>query len=315
MRELVEAPLRPEVVVEVLREHERVGDQRPARVVADQQHRLVGRDLLEPLDLGAEVDVAPRADRGQRALDVLRVARVQPVVGRARRSMSPAERATSPAITCAIASVPSAAPSALPITPDPSMTRPVPARQLSDTASAAIPHRTGPSALAKASARSIRPWLPRSTAAPQPALLRGGERASRHRVHRPEDDRGEARLAQQRRHRRRREEHEVVGREAAPLQPAGLQRQRVGVDRGDQQHPVVGEQAAEHPDVVDRPRQVREHRPHASRCRSRRPRSPAPRAACRRTTARRPAASARSPPRRARGRCRRCRSRACPRPP
>ena len=36
MGELVEAPLRPEVVVEVLGEDERVGDQRPAGVVADQ---------------------------------------------------------------------------------------------------------------------------------------------------------------------------------------------------------------------------------------------------------------------------------------
>ena len=68
MGELVEAPLGPEVVVEVLGEDERVGDQRAAGVVADEQRRLVGGDVLEPLDLGAEVVVAPGPDRRQRAL-------------------------------------------------------------------------------------------------------------------------------------------------------------------------------------------------------------------------------------------------------
>jgi len=37
------APLGTEAVVEVLAEHERVGDQRAAGVVADDQHRTFGR--------------------------------------------------------------------------------------------------------------------------------------------------------------------------------------------------------------------------------------------------------------------------------
>ena len=39
VRQLVEAALRPEVVIERLGEHERVGDHRAAGVVADKQHR------------------------------------------------------------------------------------------------------------------------------------------------------------------------------------------------------------------------------------------------------------------------------------
>jgi hypothetical protein len=81
VRELVEPPLGPEIVVEVLGEDERVGDQRAAGVVADEERRLVLRDVLKAADLGAEVVVAPRAQRRQRLPDVLRVARVEPVVG------------------------------------------------------------------------------------------------------------------------------------------------------------------------------------------------------------------------------------------
>ena len=79
VRELVEAALGPEVVVERLREDEGVGDQRPAGVVADQQHGLVGGDVLQALDVAAVVDVRQRPQRRERRLDVLGVARVQRV--------------------------------------------------------------------------------------------------------------------------------------------------------------------------------------------------------------------------------------------
>ena len=63
--ELVEAPLGAEVVVEVLGEDERVGDQRAAGVVADEQHRLVGRDLAR--GRGPRRGSRRRSRRGSRA--------------------------------------------------------------------------------------------------------------------------------------------------------------------------------------------------------------------------------------------------------
>jgi hypothetical protein len=81
--ELVEAPVGPEVVVEGGREHERVGDQQAARVVADEQRRLADRDVLQPLDLAAEVGPADRLQPRQGAADVLRVPGVDRVGGEA----------------------------------------------------------------------------------------------------------------------------------------------------------------------------------------------------------------------------------------
>ena len=78
--ELVEAPLGPEARVELQREHERVDDHRPARVVADQQRGPVG-DVLQPADLGAVVRLAERAQRRQRLADVLRIPGVGVVAG------------------------------------------------------------------------------------------------------------------------------------------------------------------------------------------------------------------------------------------
>jgi hypothetical protein len=43
------------MVVERLGEHERVGDQRAAGVIADQQYRTRGRDVLQAADIGAKV--------------------------------------------------------------------------------------------------------------------------------------------------------------------------------------------------------------------------------------------------------------------
>ena len=47
VRELVEAPQRPEVAVERLREHERVGDSVPPAMTPDEQDRALGRDVVE----------------------------------------------------------------------------------------------------------------------------------------------------------------------------------------------------------------------------------------------------------------------------
>ena len=72
--ELVKDPLRAEVVVEGLGEDERVGDQDAAGVVADQQHRPLGRDVVQPAHLGPEVEVRHQPPRRQGALDVLGIA-------------------------------------------------------------------------------------------------------------------------------------------------------------------------------------------------------------------------------------------------
>ena len=82
MRELEELALGAEVVVERLREDERVGDQRAARVVADEQHRPARRDVLQPAHIGAEPDVRHHAQRGERARDVLGVTQRERVGGR-----------------------------------------------------------------------------------------------------------------------------------------------------------------------------------------------------------------------------------------
>ena len=82
MRELEELALGAEVVVERLREDERVGDQRAARVVADEQHRPARRDVLQPAHIGAEPDVRHDAQRGERARDVLGVTQLERVGGR-----------------------------------------------------------------------------------------------------------------------------------------------------------------------------------------------------------------------------------------
>jgi hypothetical protein len=53
----------------------------------------------------------------------------------------------------------------------------------------------------------------------------------------------------------------VVGGEPVPVVPRGLQAQRVGVDGQDHQDAAGREQAAQHPQVVDRARQMRHHGP------------------------------------------------------
>jgi hypothetical protein len=58
------------MVVEVLAEHERVGDQGASRVVADEQSRAFGRDVLEAADVSPEIKVRRESDRRQRPLDV-----------------------------------------------------------------------------------------------------------------------------------------------------------------------------------------------------------------------------------------------------
>ena len=82
VRELEERALGAEVVVERLREDERVGDERAARVVADEQHRPARRDVLQPAHIGAEPDVRHDAQRGERARDVLGVTQLERVGGR-----------------------------------------------------------------------------------------------------------------------------------------------------------------------------------------------------------------------------------------
>jgi hypothetical protein len=75
--ELIEAPLRTEVVIERLREHERVGDQRPPGVVTDQQHRSLGGNVVQALDIRAEVEVGPQTESRQSPFDVMRISGVE----------------------------------------------------------------------------------------------------------------------------------------------------------------------------------------------------------------------------------------------
>ena len=79
MRELEELAFGAEVVVERLREDERVGDERAAGVVADEQHRPARRDVLQLAHVGAEPDVGHHAKRGERARDVLGVTQLERV--------------------------------------------------------------------------------------------------------------------------------------------------------------------------------------------------------------------------------------------
>jgi hypothetical protein len=74
MRQLVEAAIGAEVGIERVAEDERVGDQGPARVIADEQYRT-GRYVVQAGHLAAKVAPADRGDRRQRGADVLRVAR------------------------------------------------------------------------------------------------------------------------------------------------------------------------------------------------------------------------------------------------
>ena len=89
MGKLVEDPFGAEVVTERLREYECVGDERPAGVVTDEQHRTSRRHVVHPPHLASEVDVGQRAKRRQRPPDVLGVAKVEGVLGR-----PPADQAT-----------------------------------------------------------------------------------------------------------------------------------------------------------------------------------------------------------------------------
>ena len=82
VRELEERALGAEAVVEGLCEDERVGDERAARVVADEQHRPSRRDVLEPAHIGAEPEVRHHTQRGQRARDVLGITQLERVGGR-----------------------------------------------------------------------------------------------------------------------------------------------------------------------------------------------------------------------------------------
>ena len=76
----MEAPLDAEVGGEGEREDSGVGRHVAARVVADQQHRALGGDVLEPAHVGAEVDAGEHPEAGQVLADVVGVALVE--VGR-----------------------------------------------------------------------------------------------------------------------------------------------------------------------------------------------------------------------------------------
>jgi len=79
--ELVKGPFGPEVLVEGVAEGERVHDQRAARVVSHEQHRPLGRDVLETSDLGPEVDAGQGAECRQGGPDEVRVALGERIVG------------------------------------------------------------------------------------------------------------------------------------------------------------------------------------------------------------------------------------------
>jgi hypothetical protein len=75
--ELIEAPLRAEVVIERLREHEGIGDQRPPGVVTDEQHRSLGGNVVQPSDVCAEVALGPQTESRQSPFDVVRISGVE----------------------------------------------------------------------------------------------------------------------------------------------------------------------------------------------------------------------------------------------
>src|SRR5947209_18730843 len=69
--------LGPEMVVERLGEDERIGDQRAAGMVSDEQARPLGRDVLKAAHFGAVVDPRRQAQRRQRPLYVSRIAQLE----------------------------------------------------------------------------------------------------------------------------------------------------------------------------------------------------------------------------------------------
>jgi len=76
--ELVEPAISAEMVVERLREDERVGDQGSTGVVAHEQDGP-RRDVLETADFAAKVEPGPCPDGRHRLAYVLRVARVDQI--------------------------------------------------------------------------------------------------------------------------------------------------------------------------------------------------------------------------------------------
>src|SRR5438045_2769694 len=75
--ELEEGPLDAEVGCEREREDEGVGRRVAARVVAHEQDRALGGDLLEPLHVGAEVEAREQPHAGQGLPDVVGIALVE----------------------------------------------------------------------------------------------------------------------------------------------------------------------------------------------------------------------------------------------
>src|SRR3954447_4052148 len=91
MRQLVEAAFRPESLVEAGGEDERVGDHRPAGVVADQEDGSL-RDPLQSVPLAGEVVAEGPPENGQGAPDVLGIPGVQVVAPRAAQGLPPLVR-------------------------------------------------------------------------------------------------------------------------------------------------------------------------------------------------------------------------------
>ena len=77
MRELVRTTLRTKVRVELGSEDERVDDVRAARVVSDEQRRAAAGDIVQAVNLSAEVITESRAPQRQHAADVVRIPRVE----------------------------------------------------------------------------------------------------------------------------------------------------------------------------------------------------------------------------------------------
>ena len=83
VRELVERPLDAEVRAEREREHEGVGREIAAAVVADEQNRPVGRNPFEAADVGTEIQRRQQPQAGKLLADVVGVALIEVCLGNA----------------------------------------------------------------------------------------------------------------------------------------------------------------------------------------------------------------------------------------
>ncbi len=95
MGQLVEAALNAEVGAEGQDEDEQVGGDHPAGVIADQQHRALPLDVVQPAHVSAEIEAGQRPQPGQRLANVVGVALVE-IGGGDEVRQPPRDRADRP---------------------------------------------------------------------------------------------------------------------------------------------------------------------------------------------------------------------------